>query len=360
MIQYMSPFISNLSTYTDPLRKLLHKNSEWQWTESHEEAFQKIKNLVHKRMTLNYFNTEKATAIEVDSSLVGMGAALIQEGRPIAFASKSMTETESRYANIERELLAVVFALERFHTYVYGKHVTIFSDHKPLENIQYKNLAKAPPRLQRLMLRIQPYNTTIVHKPGKDMIFADYLSRENPTSGEEIELDAVIHQVSISDEKYNALKEETAKDTELACLKSQIIVGWPDEAKEVPQAIKKYWSMRDYLSVENGLILKNSSIVIPESMQNLILEKIHEGHQGIEKCQLRARNSVFWIGITKDIHNKVKCCEICEQYSKSQVKQPLMQHEIPTQPFEKLAADIFHLDGQDFLLVADYYSKMPL
>ncbi|GFO29208.1 transposon ty3-i Gag-Pol polyprotein [Plakobranchus ocellatus] len=247
MIQYMSPFISNLSTYTDPPRKLLHKNSEWQWT-SHEEAFQKIKNLVHKRMTLNYFNTEKATTIEVDSSLVGMGAALIQEGRPIAFASKSMTETESRYANIERELLTVVFALERFHTYVYGKHVTIFSDHKPLENIQYKNLAKAPPMLQRLLLRIQPYNITIVHKPGKDMIFADYLSRVNPTPGEEIELDAVIHQVSISDEKYHALKEETAKDTELACLKSQIIVGWPDEAKEVPQAIKKYWSMRDYLS----------------------------------------------------------------------------------------------------------------
>ncbi|GFN96970.1 transposon ty3-i Gag-Pol polyprotein [Plakobranchus ocellatus] len=191
------------------------------------------------------------------------------------------------------------------------------------------------------------------------MIFADYLSRVNPTPGEEIELDAVIHQVSISDEKYNALKEETAKDTELACLKSQIIVGWPDEAKEVPQAIKKYWSMRDYLSVENGLILKNSSIVIPESMQNLILEKIHEGHSVIEKCQLRARNSVFWIGITKDIQNKVKCCEICEQYSKSQVKQPLMQHEIPTQPFEKLAADIFHLDGQGFLLVADNYSKMP-
>ncbi|GFO29209.1 transposon ty3-i Gag-Pol polyprotein [Plakobranchus ocellatus] len=93
-------------------------------------------------------------------------------------------------------------------------------------------------------------------------------------------------------------------------------------------------------------------------MQNLILEKIHEGHQGIEKCQLQARNSVFWIGITKVIDNKVKCCEICEQYSKSQVKQPLMQHEIPTQPFEKMAADIFHLDGQDFLLVADYYSKM--
>ncbi|GFN78567.1 retrovirus-related pol polyprotein from transposon gypsy [Plakobranchus ocellatus] len=110
-----------------------------------------------------------------------MGAALIQEGRPITFASKSMTETESRYANIERELLAVVFALERFHTYVYGKHVTIFSDHKPLENIQYKNLAKAPPRLQRLLLRMQPYNTTVVHKPVKDMNFADYLSRVNPT-----------------------------------------------------------------------------------------------------------------------------------------------------------------------------------
>ncbi|KAK3801842.1 hypothetical protein RRG08_048429 [Elysia crispata] len=147
--------------------------------------------------------------------MTGIGAALIQDGKPIAFPSKSMTDTESRYANIEPELLAVVFALERFHTYIYGKPVLVQSDHKPLENIQYKNLSKAPPRLQRMLLRIQPYSCTILYKAGKEMIFADYISGISPITADEIELDKIVHQVSISEEKYKSLQEDTAKDPEL-------------------------------------------------------------------------------------------------------------------------------------------------
>ena len=360
IIQYMSPFIPKLSSHTDPLRKLLQKDSAWQWTETHESAFQNIKNAVHEKMTLSYYDPNKTTILEVDSSQTGIGVALLQEGKPIAFASKSLTDTESRYANIERELLAVVFALERFHTYIYGKAVIVQSDHKPLENIQFKNLSKAPPRLQRMLLRIQPYSCTIQYKAGKDMIFADYLSRISPTPSKEIELDHMICQVSISEEKFKTLQEETAKDAELSCLASQIIRGWPEKTKDVPHAIKKYWSMRDFLSIEDGLVVKNTAVVIPESMKKLILTRLHEGHQGIEKCLLKARDNVFWTNMTKDITDTVKKCDVCERFNtKSQQKQPLMQHDVPTQPFQKIAADIFHMDGRDFLLVADYYSKMP-
>ncbi|GFS23916.1 transposon Ty3-I Gag-Pol polyprotein [Elysia marginata] len=217
----MSPFIPKLSSHTDPLGKLLHKDAAWQWTETHQKLFEKIKSLIQKEMTLSYYDPNKAIVLEVDSSLTGIGAALLQDGKPIAFASKSMTDTESRYANIERELLAVVFALERFHTYIYGKAVLVQSDHKPLENIQHKNLSKAPPRLQRMLLRIQPYNCTIQYKAGKEMIFADYLSRVSPKTAGEIQLDKIVHQVSISDEKYKALQDVTAKDSELMCLKSK-------------------------------------------------------------------------------------------------------------------------------------------
>ncbi|GFO11164.1 polyprotein [Plakobranchus ocellatus] len=168
------------------------------------------------------------------------------------------------------------------------------------------------------------------------MIFADYLSRVCPTSAGNIELDKIVHQVSISDEKYKALQEATANDTELVCLRSQIMKGWPDSVKEVPHTVRKYWSMRDFLSVEDGLIIKNTAIIIPKSMISLILEKLHEGHQGIEKCLLRARENVFWLGMTKDITGKVRECSICEKYNKkSQQKQPLMQHEVPSGPFEK-------------------------
>ncbi|GFS23914.1 Pol polyprotein [Elysia marginata] len=95
-------------------------------------------------------------------------------------------------------------------------------------------------------------------------------------------------------------------------------------------------------------------------MKGVILDRLHDGHQGIEKCLLRARENVFWLGMTKDITEKVKECSICERYNrKSQQKQPLLQHEVPRGPFEKVAADIFHLDGQNFLIMADFYSKMP-
>ncbi|RUS85701.1 hypothetical protein EGW08_006577 [Elysia chlorotica] len=359
MIQYLSPFIPRLSEKTTALRELLKKDSVWDWTSSHENIYQKMKDDIHQHLQLSYFDPHKPTTLEVDSSLNGLGAALIQDGKPIAFASKSLTETEARYANIEREMLAVVFACERFHTYIYGKEVTVQSDHKPLETIQLKNIAKAPPRLQRMLLRIQPYQCTITYKPGKEMIFADFLSRNKPTSGEHIELESSIHTVSVSEDKLHEIRTETGKDPELGPLLEQIIHGWPEEVKKLRKNLRKYWSIRDHLTVEDGIILKTTAIMIPTTMQTEILKKIHEGHQGIQKSTLKARDCVFWLGMQKDITEYIQRCQQCAEYSKSQQKEPLHPHDIPSRPWEKIAADLFEIDGQQFLLVADYYSKMP-
>lgn len=112
--------------------------------------------------------------------MIGLGATLINNNKVVAFASKSLTETESHYANIERELLAVIFGCERFHTYIYGKKIIVETDHKPLENIQNKNIAQVLPRLKRMLLRLQPYDAQITYKPGKEMCIPDYLSRNQP------------------------------------------------------------------------------------------------------------------------------------------------------------------------------------
>ena len=137
-------------------------------------------------MTLCYFDVRKLVTIQVDASGKGLKAALLQEGRPVAFASKALTPTEQRYANIERELLACVFGAEHFHTYVFGQAFTIESDHKPLEQINLKNLADTPACLQRMLLRLQNYDLKIKYKPGKQMILADALSRYAPQVGPEV------------------------------------------------------------------------------------------------------------------------------------------------------------------------------
>ena len=199
---------------------------------SHTKVFNLLKKTITESVILNYFKPEYNTKIQVDASGKGLGAALIQTdpAKPdheymIAFASKSLSDVEQRYANIEREMLAVVFGIERFHTYVYGSSFQVESDHKPLENIVLKNLAQAPPRLQRMLLRLQHYDFVIHHRKGSEMQLADFLSRFSPKKAPEIEMEHTIHSVQWSEEKLTALREETATDSTLSFPKSYAVDG---------------------------------------------------------------------------------------------------------------------------------------
>lgn len=176
MVNYLAPFIPALSDKTADLRELL-KGNTFEWNPSYQQSFQNVKDQICESATLHYFDPNKESVIQVDASMRGLGAVLLQDNKPVAYASKALKDEETRYANIERELLAVVFGCERFHTYVYGKNFTVESDHKPLEMIQHNPLTAAPPRLQRMLLRLQPYDMIIRYRPGKEILLADGLSR---------------------------------------------------------------------------------------------------------------------------------------------------------------------------------------
>ena len=360
IITYMSPFMPKLSDATEPLRRLLKKDTEFSWTPSHDSAFQQVQNLICTETTLAYFDPQKTTTVQVDASQKGLGAALMQDGRPIAFASKSLSEVEQRYANIERELLAVVFGCERFHTYLFGRPFTVESDHKPLEMIQLKNLGAAPPRLQRMLMRLQYYDLQIVYRPGKEMLLADGLSRLPPKNNSHLELDVQVNLIHFGASKIQELKDKTAQDRTLTDLRDVIVTGWPGSRKGLPTSLRPFWSCRDELSVEDSLVLKGERVVIPEAMRDEILERIHEGHQGHTKCKLRARECVFWPDINKDIEELTARCHICLEHARSQPKQPMLETELPTRPWQIIATDLFQLKGTTYLAVADYYSKFPI
>ena len=124
--------------------------------------------------------------IQVDASQRGLGTALVQDKGPVEYRSKLLTETETRYSNIEWEMLAVVHSLEKYHYYAYGRHVVVESDHKTLEAIFKKPLSSAPPRIARMLARIQKYDVEITYVPGKDIPLADALSCLRPCEGETI------------------------------------------------------------------------------------------------------------------------------------------------------------------------------
>ena len=179
MVTYMGNFVPHLSHHTQPLRAILKQDAIFAWDEMANASFQKIKDLIAKSATrpLHYYDRRKPVTVQADASQRGLGACLLQEGQPISYASKSLKDTETRYANIERELLAIVFTCQQFNTYVLGRPFTVETDHKPLEMIHQKNLTSAPPRLQRMLLQLQQYNVTIRYRPGKEMLLADALSR---------------------------------------------------------------------------------------------------------------------------------------------------------------------------------------
>ena len=198
MVNYLNRFTPRLARLTTPLRELCKKGREFQWGPEHSKAFADVKKEITSAKNLPFYDSAKPLTLQVDASLNGLGAALIQNNGPIAFASKSLTEAESRYSNIEREMLGIVFGLERFHHYVYGRHVLVETDHKPLEAIARKNLANAPPRLSRMLLRIQHYDAEIKYVPGKEIPLADALSRITPCPDGEIKgFNMSVHEMQV-------------------------------------------------------------------------------------------------------------------------------------------------------------------
>ena len=167
MVQFVSRFIPNLATAAADLWGLTKQTSDFIWGPEHQSAVDRIKQLITAPKALQYFDSAQPVTIQVDASQRGLGAVLLKANGPVEFASKLLSEIESRYSNIEREMLAVLFGLEKFHYYAYGRPVVVESDHKPLEAIFKKHLASSPPRIARMMLRIQKYDAQIKYVPER-------------------------------------------------------------------------------------------------------------------------------------------------------------------------------------------------
>ena len=176
-ITKFSKFLPCLSDVCEPLRKLTLPDVEWFWTNLHDSAVQQVKWLVTNAPVLEYLDLTKDITLQCDASDRGLGALLMQANHPVAYTSRALTDPETRYAQIKKELLAVVYGLEKFHTYMYGRRVTVESDHKPLEVIVKKPLHLAPKRLQCMLLRVQGYAINLGYRKGSTMYLADALSR---------------------------------------------------------------------------------------------------------------------------------------------------------------------------------------
>ncbi|GBN27584.1 Retrovirus-related Pol polyprotein from transposon 17.6 [Araneus ventricosus] len=281
MVNYLARFVPNYSDILFPLTCMLSNKVTFVWETPQEAAFQKLMKILSSDPMLMIFDPGKETTVTTDASSYGLGATICQkqaDGRRsvIAYASRTLTPAESRYAQIEKKALAVAWGCEKFRDYLTGMHFKIETDHKPLIPIfSKKNLDNLSPRLQRIKLRMMKFSYTIVHIPGKELFAADALSRNPqkvPYKREEleVEIDAFIQMITsslpASSRRLDELRVSQLKDETCQKLTDYVLKGWPSK-KEADTLCAPYWQNRYEISVQDGLLMRGCRIIIPKSQK---------------------------------------------------------------------------------------------
>ena len=364
MAQYLNKFLPHLSDLTKPFRELTHQDSLWTWDQPQKAAFEKLKEAVSNTPVLRYYNLSEEVTLQCDASQSGLGAALLQGGQPVAYASRALTPTETRYAQIEKELLAIVFACDHFEAYVFGREcVNVETDHQPLVSIVTKPLNKAPSRLQRMLLRLQKYSLKLSYKKGSEMYLADTLSRaylpEVHVCDFTHRLEEVDHTslLAIPPNRLQKVRQASADDVVLSELRSTIHRGWPEKRSEVSESVLAYYDIRDELVVQDSLVFKGPLLVIPSALRKEMIELIHATHIGIEGCLRRARDLMYWPRMTTQLKDYMSKCDVCMSHRPQQRKELIQQHTFAARPWSKVGADLCELQGRTLLVVSDYYSN---
>ena len=368
LVTFYGGFIQDLATVAHPLYNLLKKNVEWHWSKECQKSFERIKHIITSPTFLVHYQVELPVKLTCDASSVGIGAVLahvMPDGteRPIAFASRSLNKAEVNYAQIEKEGLALVYGVKKFHMYLYGrKKFTLVTDHKPLLAILGSKAslpALVAARLQRWAIILAAYNYEIEYRPTSKMGNADALSRL-PVDKAPLEHDNSILLVNSLGLPITAkdIAQSTRSDTVLSKVLQSLITGRNTFIEN--DMCKPYKEIWNELSVEQDCILRGSRIVIPTSLRDRVLSEIHADHQGIVRSKSIARTFVWWPGIDKSIELYIKRCQNCALQQNN--PKPVRMHpwECPRYAWQRL-----HIDfagpflGHSYLIVVDAYSKWP-
>ena len=390
MVNQLGDFSADISTTADPLRCLLKKNNEFNWTAAQEEAFKKLKTALTKTPVLATFDPTLPTALQTDASRRnGLGYALLQwhddKWRLIQCGSRFVSDAESRYAMVELELLAVVWATQKCKMFLSGmKQFTIVVDHQPLVSILNKKSLDMieNPRILRLKEKMGPYMFTTVWRKGKNHAIPDALSRapitdptwEDKMAEQEdttfVSCAIKVKQLTQGDEENGGetfedpilrdIKRRAKQDEDYQTLIKTVLSGFPNKCDHASTAILPFWKIRNELSIDDGLVLYNARIVLTTSCRKEALERLHDAHQGIVRLKRRARQVLYWPRMNIDIENHVQSCARCQERQPSLTKEPMATSPRPSRVFQEVSADLFTYQGKSFLVYTDRLSGWPV
>ncbi|XP_063828984.1 uncharacterized protein K02A2.6-like [Ostrinia nubilalis] len=357
------------ATILEPLYRLLETKTPWSWGQAEETAFKKAKDLIASDLTLVGYELTRELILICDSSEYGLGAIIahiMDDGteRPVMMASRTLQPHERRYGQIDKEALAIMFGLSKFHEYLAGRKFCIVTDHKPLVGL-FNPTKQIPdqisPRMLRWSLKLGCYDYTIKYRPGKAIGNADALSRWNAPNTSAIK-DDCIRDVLLLEERpigwdldARKISKETAKDSLLQKVVFFVLHGWP--RANVDPNLQPFWNRREALSLSKDCLLWSNRVIIPKTLQREVLELLHTPHAGIVQTKAFARGYVWWVDMDREIERIVAECEQCQAVRNNPPGDP--QVWIPTEkPWSRVHVDFAGpFQGKTFLVLIDSHSK---
>ena len=378
-VQFYSKFLPpTFSTLASPLYHLLRSDVPWKWGKREQEAFDSLKQLLSSTNVLAYFDPLVPLGIACHASNVGIGATLFHryengDERPIANVSKALTAAQRNYSQIQKEALAIIFALKKFYQYIFARNFILVTDHKPL--LALFGPSKPIPglaanRLARWALFLSQFTYTIEYRKTNLHKNADALSRlpsgedpafDNEEGEEDVDVVCAIHALESQLKPADSMLMKTAsmKDPTLARVMRYIREGWPYKLDNNDPA-EKFRKLSELLSSSHGCLLYGSRLVIPSSIRQQILEILHTSHLGMQRMKQLARTAVYWPGIDNDIVALCRSCVTCAEHQNAPPKSPVHPWILPEKLWSRLHIDhaVYFL-GQNWLVVTDAYTKYP-
>ena len=383
MTNFLSRFIPNYSELSGPLRPLTKKVVPWVWGPEQQQSFEKLKCTLSSETVMSYFTPTKDTTIVTDAGPCGVSAILLQHSpniedyRVIAYSSRSLTDVERRYSQIEKECLAILHGCEKFNIYLAGSHFNILTDHKPLVSLLSNLNSVLPLRIERCCLRLQGYNYTIRHIKG-NFNPADYCSRHTS-----VEINSIVGVIT---EEYvnfiakhatpNAvtlqeIQSYTKLDPTLQALAKLIKCNTWHLLDNTPQTFSQYniterHAYRKFyqeftVNEDDSIILRRKRLVIPLPLRKRMLELAQETHLGVTKTKSILRDKVYFPGMDSQVESQLKSCLACAANSRTDPPPPLQPSTLPPSPWHTLNIDFLGpLPNRSYLLVViDQRTRFP-
>jgi transposase InsO family protein len=369
MLNYYQNYLPSLSTVAEPIHKLLRKGVMWCWGADQKKSFATTKRMLSEAPLLVHFDPAKPIIVHTDASPYGLGSVLSHEHadgteRPVSYASRSLAVSERNYGHVEKEGLALVFAVKKFHHYLFGHEFTMYTDHKPLLGLFGENKGipdRSAARIARWALLLSAYNYKLIYRQGILNGNADALSRlPLPVANNEVSQQVVgVHMMELVHAPVTEkdVARETLSDPVLSKVFTSVQEGWDDRDRK-QESLKPYWMRKDELSVEGSCVLWGTRVIIPQSLRNTVLLELHDVHPGITRMKTLGRSYVWWPKMDEAIELTAKQCSVCAVNQSNPATAPIHPWETPAGPWMRIHLDFAGpLYGRMFLIVVDAYSK---